>query len=275
MCSGCFRWRWGARKPCKHLDFGTGGPGGQSLIPHPPRHPLGVSPIQASCHLAGLLSLFNYFSPNTHTYTHSHTHSYTHSNAHTLTHILTPTHTRKSCPKQLCQLLPLLRCIPPLIWPADNQPTLTVPLTNPHLHPRDSGIRETEPLAHLSLHLSDSWPIPTLPSSFSPFSFGAEGTILLSTEDLPSLPQSGFLGDLRIHNFFSPSYLQDPYLLLFFLFTTYDFSSLLHPPKPHPSKWIPLPLTPTQPEQYTEPALCTFYFSSLRKLGVCRHYRCE
>lgn len=150
-----------------------------------------------------------------------------------------------------------------------------MPLTNPHLHPRDSGIRETEPLAHLSLHLSDSWPIPTLPSSFRPFSFGTEGTILLSTEDPHSLPQSGFLGDLRVHKFFSPSYLQDPYLLLFFLFTTYDFSSLLYPPKPHPSKWIPLPLTPTQPEQYTEPALCTLYFSSLRKLGVCRHYRCE
>mgnify|MGYP007134212840 CR=1 FL=1 len=150
MCSGCFGWRWGARKPCRHLDFGTGGPGGQSLlIPHPPGHPSGVSPTQASCHLAGLLSLFNYFSPNTHTYIHSprHTQMHTHSHSHTYSH--TPTHTRKSCPKQLCQLLPLLRRTPPLIWPADNQPTFTVLLSNPHPHPRDSGIRGRQSLLHL------------------------------------------------------------------------------------------------------------------------------
>ena len=103
----------------------------------------------ASCHLAGLLSLFNYFSPNTHTYTHSpaYTQMHIHSHSHTYSH--TPIHTRKSCPKQLCQLLPLLRCTPPLIWPADNQPTLTVLLSNPHPHPRDSGIRGRQSLLHL------------------------------------------------------------------------------------------------------------------------------
>ena len=143
MCRGCFGWRWGARKPCRHLDFWTGGPRGPSLlIPHPPRHPLGVRPTQASCHLAGLFpSLITY--PHTHTHTHTQmcTHSHTYSHTHT--------HTRKSCPKQLCQLLPLLRCTPPLIWPANNQPTLTVPLTNLHPHPRKSGIRGRQSLFHI------------------------------------------------------------------------------------------------------------------------------
>ena len=123
--------------------------------------------------------------------------------------------------------------------------------------------------------MSASWPIPTLPSSFCPFSFGAEGTILLSTRGPPLLAPVRLLQGSPCPQSLLPLLAPSPLPPVILPLHHIRFLKASPPPKPHPSKWIPLPLMPTQPEQYTKPALCTFYFSSLRKLGVCSHYRCE
>lgn len=142
-------------------------------------------------------------------------------------------------PKAVVSTPPSSQMHPPLLRPADNQPT-----HHHHHHQRckDAGARVRQSLFQVfpsEFFLGQHPPFP--PPSFLSL-LGQKGPSSCPQRTLPCPSQAS--SGICVHHLVSPSYRQIPHLLLFFLFTTSDFSRLLHPPNPFPQNG-PLPLTPT------------------------------
>lgn len=106
---------------------------------------------------------------------------------------------------------------------------------------RCRGPGKTEPLPGLTSEFFLGQHPPFPPPSFLSL-LGQKGPSSCPQRTLPCPSQAS--SGICVHHLVSPSYRQIPHLLLFFLFTTSDFSRLLHPPNPFPQNG-PLPLTPT------------------------------